>query len=331
MSAVLLSTITDRFWIGYRSCPDEAFDRPEREQVVLREGFGDAPWLFDDAADEPHRERVPAFGSVKHDSPERTFPRGADHGDAKLFISKGLWLSRRNPVVMDEAAATRRAALDAVEDVKPDRLRDRIAEHVRAGSMVPGVVTILSVRAATDGEAGGATTADDTLFDAVERRAAGVQLIYDGLRLTRQLSHDEPWRTGGKETGNLDVLVADVLVARGFYLLSRTEAAETAVETVRAFGHDQTLRETDEDPALDRNLEADVVRLAIVAGAGLRETALSPGVTELATTLAGEFETQPTAGFLDVENLALETLVDRLAAVTPDSGVGEGLTTSVDD
>jgi hypothetical protein len=44
MSAVLLGTTTDRFWIGYRSCPDEAFDRPERERVVLREGFGDAPW-----------------------------------------------------------------------------------------------------------------------------------------------------------------------------------------------------------------------------------------------------------------------------------------------
>ena len=232
---------------------------------------------------------------------------------------------------MDEAAATRRAALDAVEDVEPDRLHERIAEHVQAGSMVPGVLTILSVRAVTDGATGGASAGDDTLLDAVERRAAGVQLIYDGLRLTRQLSHDEPWTTSHKEAGDLDVLVADVLVARGFYLLSRTTAATTAVETVRAFGHDQTVRETHDDPGLDRNLEADVVRLAIVAGAGLRETALSPGVTELAATLAGEFETDAEAGFDDVERLGMETIVDRLAAVTPDTGVGEGLTTSVDD
>ncbi|PSP46263.1 hypothetical protein BRC69_03975 [Halobacteriales archaeon QH_6_66_25] len=206
---------------------------------------------------------------------------------------------------MDEAVATRRAALDAVEDVEPDRLHERIAEHVQAGSMVPGVLTILSVRAVTDGA--------------------------DGLRLTRQLSHDEPWTTGHKEAGDLDVLVADVLVARGFYLLSRTTAADTAVETVRAFGHDQTVRETHDIPELDRNLEADVVRLAIVAGAGLRERALSPGVTELAATLTGEFETDADAGFNDVERLEMETIVDRLAAVTPDTGVGEGLTTSVDD
>lgn len=232
---------------------------------------------------------------------------------------------------MDEAAATRRAALDAVDDVEPDRLHERITKHVQAGSMVPGVLTILSVRAVTGGATGGASAGDDTLLDAVERRAAGVQLIYDGLRLTRQLSHDEPWTTGHKEAGDLDVLVADVLVARGFYLLSRTTAADTAVETVRAFGHDQTVRETHDVPELDRNLEADVIRLAIVAGAGLRERALSPGVTELAATLAGEFETDADAGFNDVERLEMETIVDRLAAVTPDTGVDEGLTTSVDD
>ncbi|PSQ63857.1 MAG: hypothetical protein BRD21_01275 [Halobacteriales archaeon SW_8_66_22] len=171
---------------------------------------------------------------------------------------------------MDEAAATRRAALDAVDDVEPDRLHERITKHVQAGSMVPGVLTILSVRAVTGGATGGASAGDDTLLDAVERRAAGVQLIYDGLRLTRQLSHDEPWTTGHKEAGDLDVLVADVLVARGFYLLSRTTAADTAVETVRAFGHDQTVRETHDVPELDRNLEADVVRLAIVGRCGVQ-------------------------------------------------------------
>lgn len=232
---------------------------------------------------------------------------------------------------MDNAAATRRAALDAVGDVEPEGLRERIEHHVRAGSMVPGVLTILSVHAVTDGATGGATAGDDSLLDAVERRAAGVQLIYDGLRLTRRLASDEPWRTGEDEVADVDVLAADVLVARGFYLLARTDAADTAVETVRAFGHDQTVREVNDDPVLDRNLEADVVRLAIVAGAGLREAALSPGVTELATTLAGEFETESAAGFHEVGSLPFEAVVDRLAAVTPDSGVGDGLTTSVDD
>jgi hypothetical protein len=232
---------------------------------------------------------------------------------------------------MDEAAATRRAALDAVGDVEPARLRERIERTLETGSMVPGVLTILSVRATTDGATGGATTGEDSLLDAVGRRAAGVQLIYDGLRLTRQLTHDEPWRVGGGETADVDVLVADVLVARGFYLLARTDAAETAVETVRAFGHDQTVRETTGDASLDRNLEADVVNLAIVAGAGLREPALPPGVAELASTLAEEFGTEKAAGFLDISGLPLENVVDRLTAAMPDGSQSGGLTTSVDD
>jgi len=232
---------------------------------------------------------------------------------------------------MDEAAATRRAALDAVGDVEPARLRERIEHQLETGSMVPGVLTILSVRATTDGATGGATTGDDSLLDAVERRAAGVQLIYDGLRLTRQLTHDEPWREGDGETADADVLAADVLVSRGFYLLARTDAAETAVETVRAFGHDQTVRGTTGDASFDRNLEADVIHLAIVAGAGLREAALPPGAHELAGTLAEEFETPTTAGFLDAAGLALENVVDRLAAAMPDRSKSDGLTTSVDD
>jgi len=230
---------------------------------------------------------------------------------------------------MDKAAATRRAALDAVGDVEPARLRDRIEHHLRTSSMVPGVLTILSVRGTSDGATGGATAGDGPLLDAVERRAAGVQLIYDGLRLTRQLAHEEPWTAG--ETGDLDILVADVLVARGFYLLARTEAANSAVETVRAFGHDQTLRETTEDPSLDRNLEADVIQLAVAAGVGLRGASLSPAVSELAAALASEFEAGSAAGFPGVDSVPLENVSDRLAGVTPDSGVGDGLTTSVDD
>jgi hypothetical protein len=232
---------------------------------------------------------------------------------------------------MDEAAATRRAALDAVGDVEPARLRERIEDHVRTGSMVPGVLTILSVRAIADGATAPARADDDSLLDLVERRAAGVQLIYDGLRLTRQLAHEEPWAAGEKPTGDLDVLVADVLVARGFYLLSRTEAAEKAVETVRAFGHDQTVREVTADPAFDANLEADVIELAIVAGTGRGETALSPGAGELAAEFVGQLDDGTTAGFPAVDAVFVEGLRDRLGTVTIDGGAGEGLTTSVDD
>ena len=96
---------------------------------------------------------------------------------------------------MEEAAAVRGAALDAVGDVEPDRLRERIRERLEDGSMAPGVLTVLSARAvATRGSSD--TTSVDT--DAVADRGAGVQLIYEGLRLTRSLSRDPPWEGDGE-------------------------------------------------------------------------------------------------------------------------------------
>ncbi|MFB6244129.1 MAG: hypothetical protein ABEH80_08500, partial [Halobaculum sp.] len=73
--------------------------------------------------------------------------------------------------------------------------------------------------------------------------------------------------TGEAIAADLGVLAADVFVARGFYLLARTEAARDAVEVVRRFGRDQTRRRGATDPErLDANLEADVFDLAVVAG-----------------------------------------------------------------
>jgi len=227
---------------------------------------------------------------------------------------------------MDEAAATRRAALDAVGDVEPARLRERIDHHLQTGSMVPGVLTILSVRATTDGATGGATAGDDSLLDAVERRAAGVQLIYDGLRLTRQLSHDEPWTTGGKATGDLDVLVADVLVARGFHLLARTAAATKAVETVRAFGRDQTTQRETGEP-LDRNLEADALELAVIAGATLSDPGVPNGLRAFASARVAALDED---AFPAAEQFFADVTIDQLRHAASDGGT-DGLTPSVDD
>jgi hypothetical protein len=161
---------------------------------------------------------------------------------------------------MDEAASCRRAARDAVADIEPAPLRDALDDRLRNASMVPGALALLAARA----------TDDDVALEHVAESAAGVQLIYEGLRLTRALSHTEPWLDADLDTdldADLEVLAADVLVARGFYLLARTAAADRAVDTVRAFGRDQTDRRTAPDPdTLDRNLEADVFDLAIVTG-----------------------------------------------------------------
>jgi len=159
-----------------------------------------------------------------------------------------------------------------------------------------------SVRAGTEPERG-----VDTLPDHVAERAAGVQLIYEGLRLIRRLAGDDPWTPvpGATDTDhtdeNLAVLAADVLVSRGFYLLARTAAADRAVQTVRNFGRDQTLarsgaattagertdapdgEETTTDP--DHSLEVDVLRLALVAGGTCAES-VSPAAGALSAVTA---------------------------------------------
>ncbi|WP_435333934.1 DUF7114 family protein [Haloarchaeobius sp. TZWWS8] len=157
---------------------------------------------------------------------------------------------------MDEAATCRDAASEALQDIYPDRLRDDLLARLEATSMAPGVLTLRCARACDDG----------VDLTAVVKRAAGVQLIYDGLSLTRTLAHDEPWAaTEDHIQPNLDSLAATVLVSRGFYLLARTDAAGKAVETVRRFGRDETThRETGE--GLPHALERDVFELAATAG-----------------------------------------------------------------
>src|SRR6056297_1877922 len=105
---------------------------------------------------------------------------------------------------MEEVAAVRRAALAAVDDVEPDRLHERIDARLDDASLAPGVLTLVSAGATSDPPV--------DLTDGVADRAAGVQLIYEGLSLTRQLAHDDPWVNGNRDTANLDILIADILV-----------------------------------------------------------------------------------------------------------------------
>lgn len=215
--------------------------------------------------------------------------------------------------------AVRRAALEAIEDVEPVPLREAIEAHVERGSAVPGVLTLYGVRAVAEGSSPIAD-GNGTLTEAVATRAAGVQLIFDGLRLTRELAHEEPWVAGDADVADLSILAADVLVARGFYLLARTEAADAAVGVVRAFGRDQTVRRETGDAGLDRNLEADVLDLAVVAGATVAGGTASPRLREYAADLA---ETPfPVAEVFFAEHAD----VDALATVAAESGT-EGVTT----
>jgi hypothetical protein len=207
---------------------------------------------------------------------------------------------------MDDAVRARDAARDALADIEPERLRETLHDRLAGASMTPAVLSLVSARAI------------DPCVDAdgIVERAAGVQLIYEGLRQARTLAHDEPWRTAdtdGDVAADLDVLAANVLVARGFYLLARTEAADRAVEVVRSFGRDQTDRRSAADPeALDRNLEADVFALAVVAGATAVGGDPPDELVEYAADLARGYE-----GDLPPPTAALpERTVERIASLS---------------
>jgi hypothetical protein len=184
---------------------------------------------------------------------------------------------------MDDAAVARRSARDALGDVEPEPLRETLDQRLATASMAPGALTLSTARAF------------DEQIDATSlgELAAGVQLIYEGLSLTRQLAHDEPWADDPENDidADLSVVAADVLVSRGFSLLARTPAAERAVETVRAFGRDQTVREgADDTAAIDRNLEADVFELAVVAGVAAVDASPSEELLGFAAELARSYE-----------------------------------------
>jgi len=256
---------------------------------------------------------------------------------------------------MDEVAAVRRAALDAVDDVEPSGLRERIRDHLDDGSLAPGVLAVSSARAARESREG---PAGEFALDAVAERGAGVQLIYAGLRLTRSLAQDPPWEHARSLTdgagrpadagdavdaaghpedvaapdaetdlteADMSILVADILVARGFYLLARTEAAGDAVATVQSFGRDQTTRRTTGDDSLDGNLEADVFELGAVAGVTAVGVSASAGLREHVAGLARSEESLPLA-----ETLVTDGAVRDLAAHVDGDAHGSDVARSVD-
>lgn len=155
---------------------------------------------------------------------------------------------------MEEVPAVRRAAREAVRDIEPDRLRTDILARIEEASAAPGVLTLLSTDGAADA-------------DGPHELAAGVQLVYEGLRLTRRLAHEEPWAAGDGRDADVAMLVADVLVSRGFFLLARTRAADPAVDMVRTFGRDQSRRLAGEQPRHPPYaLEVDALELAVLTG-----------------------------------------------------------------
>jgi hypothetical protein len=227
---------------------------------------------------------------------------------------------------MDDAVRARDAAREALDDIEPDRLRVVLFDRLGDASMTPAVLTMLSARALDSG----------IDADGLAERAAGVQLIYEGLRLTRTLAHGEPWVTTDENDtdADLDIIAADVLVSRGFYLLARTDAADRAVEVVRAFGRDQTLRDQKgaDVAALDRNLEADIFTLAVVAGTTAVGGQAPPALLEYATELATQCDDPDANCLKPASNAFTDATTERIASLSAtDSGSGDRVPSSATD
>ena len=218
---------------------------------------------------------------------------------------------------MDTAARARVAAREVVADIEPQHLREVLYDRLDEGSMAPGVLVFLSAQASQP----------EVDLDSLAERCAGVQLIYEGLRLTRSIAHAEPWTetTTDEIDADIDILAADVFVSRGFYLLARTEAAAAAVETVQSFGRDQTVRgRPDADTeTLDRNLEADIFALAVRAGLTAVDADPSADVLSFVTDIARAEGDELSAA----ASVLSESTVDQLTEL---SGVDGPVPSSVD-
>ena len=255
---------------------------------------------------------------------------------------------------MEGASQVRRAAREAVGETDPERLRTRIFETLDAGSMVPGVLVLLSARVAASNGTDGRDERERSRFErasaadrdeALAKRAAGVQLIYEGLALTRTLASEEPWSDPGRDrtAADIEILAADVLVARGFYLLARTECAERAVETVRRFGRNHTRRRdsdadtgtgpgSDRDLDDDRGLEADALDLAVRCGVSAVGRDVPTELDSFAADLVQSTSEEEGGGFPAAEDFLSASVADSLAALLEERppGVSEGVPPATD-
>lgn len=215
---------------------------------------------------------------------------------------------------MDEAVHARAAAHDAIEDITPRALRNAIEYRLENATLTPAVLTRLSAHAAHN-------TYEPAELD---KRTAGVQLIYNGLHLTRFLARTSPWDTTPTNTADIEILAAEVLVARGFSLLANTDAAPVAVTTVQTFGQHETTRvhhPTTDIP--DSSLEANIFELAITAGLSATGTDRPSGTTEFATDLARSYNNElPTAPEL-LSDSAITALKDLIQEQYPSTTTAE--------
>lgn len=190
----------------------------------------------------------------------------------------------------------------AIADIEPDSFNDHLETVVADRPLTPASVTVATGQA-VDGTADGDRLAD---------LGVGVQLIYEGLRLTRELMATDAWLdTTGTTEEDIDVLAAEVLVARGFNRLSETGTVTDAVELMRRFGERRAYERSGIEAADLGSLEGDTLRLAVDTGADAVLSTVPPAIATVGDDLASTAST----GAMPEPEVALDGLAREVEQV----------------
>lgn len=212
---------------------------------------------------------------------------------------------------MTDATVVRETLTQSLADIEPPAFQRRLRTLLADAPLTPAVLTVRTARALEPSVDAGACTL----------RGAGVQLTYEGLRLTRSILRDRRWEATG---GNyyLDLVAAAVLVSRGYYYLADTGVSREAVEAARRFGRYQTYDQNGELPEEEYSLEGDFIALAVNTGADMALQTVPPSVTAYGENLARELGTEPLTSVDD----ALDGVEERITTL-----VGAPDATEVDE
>ena len=196
----------------------------------------------------------------------------------------------------------------SLADIEPPAFRRHLQTVLGDITLTPAVLVIRTARAL-----------EPSLdLETCALRATGVQLTYEGLRLTRSVLREERWRaTDGQSVYYLDLLAAAVLVSRGYYYLADSGVARQSVETARRFGRHQTYAQTGDLDDVEYSLEADFVSLAVNTGADLAVQTVPPSITAYGESLARDIGREPLPGPVDAL-VGVEERVTSLAG-TPEA------------
>jgi hypothetical protein len=212
-----------------------------------------------------------------------------------------------------EVSVVRETLAHSLADLEPPAFQSHLRTTIGDVSLTPAVLTVRTARALEP-------SVDE---DASALRGAGVQLTYEGLRLTRSILSDGPWSSSeGRTNYYLDLLAAAVLVSRGYYYLADSGVSAEAVEAARRFGRYQTYDQNGDLTDGEYSLERDFITLAVNAGADLALQTVPSSVTAYGENLARDIGTAPLAepeSALD----GVEERITTLASTPEATGVDE--------